>query len=143
MSSKPITWKRIKEAKNNSSRLTITQTGEEAYNYIINNFTGITPDSLFYHKEKGVWANRGRTATKIKVQKPKIKAPKPKTAVTLPPDVKPPKKEGLIPELRGGFNRGITPKNRIEIWSIEDVMRCTDRGIVGFLPIRKEGVYIV
>lgn len=136
MSSKPFTWKEIETAKDNNESLTISQTGKDAYIYIKDHFAGVTQNSLFYHKGGGVWANKGGTAKKIiNFDKNTIKTP-------IIPDVKPPSGTGLIPELKGGFNRGIKPKNRIEVYSIEDVMRCTDKNIVGFLPIYKNGIIL-
>ncbi|MDD5605597.1 MAG: hypothetical protein PHX29_06830, partial [Dehalococcoidales bacterium] len=56
------------------------------------------------------------------------------------PDVLPPGKIVLIPELKGGFHRGDKPKNKIEIYSIEDVMKCIDKNIIGFLPVFKDRI---
>ena len=69
-----------------------------------------------------------------------VKAPKckPENVDTLVPDVLPPGKIALIPELTGTFKRGNKPKRIIEIYSIDDVMRCKNPEIIGFLPVFKD-----
>lgn len=151
---KTFTIAEIEQAKNTGTKITKTQDGKDAYEAVIKKFKNINPNDLFYYKGSGVW--RRKTGVKKKVRcckapkNPEVKKPE-KYARSIPsvenpkkipliPDVRPPEKDKLVPELKGGFNRGIKPKNRIELWSIEDVMRCTDKEIVGFLPIYKEGV---
>lgn len=141
MSSKPFTFEEIETAKNNNKSLTISQTGLEAWGAVTEKFKNIEPWEMFYHKGNGVWSKRKGVKPPKNHKVQCVKAPKIKNK--LPPkipDVKPPSDAGLIPELKGGFNRGIKEKNRIEIFSIEDVMRCTDKDIIGFLPIYKRGV---
>lgn len=147
-----MVWKRkvfrfeeIVQAKNENTNITKTQTGEDAYKAIMEKFKEPGKDDRFYYKGGGVWRQKRKDDKKPLAQC--VNAPKDSEAITLNhtknikiPDVKPPESDALIPELKGGFNRGIRPKNKIEIYSIDDVMRCTDKNIVGFLPIYKNGI---
>lgn len=148
-----MVWKRkvfrfeeIAQAKNEGANITKTQTGEDAYKAIMEKFKDPGKDDRFYYKGNGVWRQK-RDVNRAKVPKCKNidKGAVSRTAMATKknikiPDVKPPESNALVPELKGGFNRGIRPKNKIEIYSIEDVMRCTDKNIVGFLPIYKNGI---
>lgn len=147
-----MVWKRkvfrfedIVQAKNDGVNITKTQTGEDAYKAIVEKFKDPAPGDMFYYKGNGVWRQKRDVSVKApKCKNDSKKAGAPATPIPQKinkiPDVKPPESNALIPELKGGFNRGIRPKNKIEIYSIEDVMRCTDKNIVGFLPIYKNGI---
>lgn len=145
---KTFTLAEIKQAKDNGLMITKSQSGKDAYESIITKFHTVDPEDRFYHKHSGRWNKKLAPKKDIKNNKiqcaksPKngnLVASQPTKNIKIP-DVKPPESNALIPELKGGFNRGIKPKNKIEIYSIEDVMRCNNPEIVGFLPIYKNGI---
>ncbi len=146
MSMKPVTWNDILKAVEENKQLTKNYSGKDAYNYINANFDNIKGTDSFYHAGKGKWYKKKvevpeplievEQKSKVRcVKSPARKSTKPQMII---PDVLPPGKIVLIPELKGGFHRGDKPKNKIELWSIEDVMKCTDKNIIGFLPVFKE-----
>lgn len=165
---KTFTLAEIKQAKDNGLMITKSQSGKDAYEAIITKFHTVDPGDRFYHKHSGRWNKKLAPKNDIKTEsgEPEVAkieltksgtiknnkiqcaedpknnkaiAPQPTKNIKIP-DVKPPESNALIPELKGGFNRGIKPKNKIEIYSIEDVMRCNNPEIVGFLPIFKNGI---
>lgn len=154
MSMKPVTWETILKAVENGTKLTKNYSGKDAYNYINKHFDTINGTDLFYHAGKGKWYRKTVTPQEevkcpqplIEVKKKSkvqcVKAPehKSKNVNTTIPDVLPPGKLVLIPELKRGFHRGERPKKIIEVYSIEDVIKCVDRNVIGFLPVFKDNL---
>jgi len=161
---KPVTWETILKAAENGTKLTKNYSGKDAYDYINEHFDNIEKTDLFYHAGKGKWYNKTVKTLKpvqnVKDPEPLeeveqkskpqcVKAPEykpPKEIVkhenfNIPstiPDVLPPGKLVLIPELKGEFRRRERPKKIIEIYSIEDVIKCVDKNVIGFLPVFKD-----
>lgn len=148
MSMKPVTWNDILKAVEENKQLTKNYSGKDAYNYINANFDTIKGTDSFYHAGKGKWYKKKvevpepliEVEQKSKVQCVKAPEHRPVKPTMTIPDVLPPGKIVLIPELKGGFRRGERPKNKIEIYSIEDVMKCRNPEIIGFLPVFKDEV---
>lgn len=142
MAKQTFTFYEIRQAMNNGTNVTKSQSGKDAYEAILKKFKTIEPEDRFYHKCSGRWnkklqGNPCEHKLKIEINKPQcVKAP------TKIPDVLPPGTIELIPELKGGFNRRCDGKKKIEIYSIEAVMRCTDKNIIGFLPVYENGVIL-
>ncbi len=132
-----FTFDEIKQAMNNGENITKSQSGKEAYEAILKKFPVIEPGDRFYHKCLGRWNKKRVDSPKEEINKPQcVKAP----INTKIPDVRPPGTIELIPEIKGGFNRKWDGKKKIEVYSIEAVMRCTDKSIIGFLPVYENGV---
>jgi len=164
MSMKPVTWNDILKAVENETKLTKNYSGKDAYDYINEHFDNIKGTDLFYHAGKGKWYKKTvkMVTPPVEVEDPEplkevkqkskiqcVKAPEYKplkgaakhensNIPPMIPDVLPPGKIILIPELKGGCHRRERPKKIIEIYSIEDVIKCVDKNIIGFLPVFKD-----
>jgi len=158
MSMRPVTWNDILKAAADGKQLTKRYSGEDAYNYINEHFDTIVGTDLFYHAGKGKWYKKVvktlkpvenvkdpeplkdvKQKSKIQcVKAPEYKPLKETVKHENVPDAIPPGKLILIPELKGGCHRRERPKKIIEIYSIEDVIKCVDKNIMGFLPVFKD-----
>jgi hypothetical protein len=164
---KPITWGDILKAVEKNEQLTKKYSGKDAYNYINEHFGNIEKTDLFYHAGKGKWykktvktvtppvevkdpeplkevehpkkeQNKEETVKEVVINKPScVKSPVNNTKI---PDALPPGTIEIIPELKGGLHRLGFGNKKIEVWSIDAVIRCTDKSIIGFLPIYNDGV---